>query len=253
MTVRPLRFSIMGFGEGVFDHGAFDALLERHVVPGADGVNRVDYARWRATKADRAALWDYLRALQAARPASLTRDEQFVFWVNLYNAETLRLVVDARPVKSVLWIRPGLLSIGPWKARTLRVDGTALSLDDIENRILRPGFADPRVHYALNCASTGCPSLRPRAWRATGLDADLDAAARAMINRPRAVSVKDGRLVLSRMFKWYRRDFGADDAEVLAHLLVYADPGLAARLKGSSGIGAYVYDWSINDGMGKGR
>ena len=250
MTARPLKFATMGPGEGIFDHGAFDALLEKYVAPDPDSVNRVDYARWRSSETDRVALRDYQRALQALRPASLTRDEQFAFWVNLYNAETVRAVVDARPVRSVLWIRPGLFSVGPWKAKTLAIDGVALSLDDIENRILRPGFADPRVHYALNCASTGCPSLRARAWRAAGLNADLDAAARAMINHPRGVAVKDLRMVLSRIFKWYRHDFGVSDADIIAHLLPYADPDLAAQLKGERRIAGYAYDWSINEVRG---
>jgi hypothetical protein len=210
-------------------------------------VSRVDYAGWKTAASDLKALDDYLRALQSAQPRALRRDEQFVFWINLYNAETLRTVLAAYPVRSMLFIRPGLFSIGPWKRKTLSVDGVRLSLDDIENRILRPGFGDPRLHYALNCASAGCPSLKPRAWRAMNLDEELDQAARAMVNQPRGVAVRDGRLVVSRIFKWYRKDFGANQAEVLAHIARYADPPLASELRRRGKIGGYGYDWGLND------
>ena len=184
--------------------------------------------------------------LQAVGPSTLNRSEQFAFWINLYNAETVRTVLSGYPVRSMLLVRPGLFSIGPWRRKTLCVDGVRLSLDDIENRILRPGFADPRVHYALNCASTGCPSLRATAWRALNLDEELDEAARATINHSRAVRTKNGRLVLSRIFKWYRKDFGKTDEAVLAHIAGYANPPLAAALRDGRKIGGYAYDWSLN-------
>ena len=250
MPKPPLPFSVAGAGDGRFDHTALDDLLNRFVAVDDVGASRVDYAAWRASPADRAALDSYLDSLQAVHPASLTRDEQFVFWVNLYNAETLRVVLAHRPTRSILFIRPTWLSLGPWNARRLRVDGLRLSLSDVENRILRPGFADPRVHYALNCASTGCPTLRPRAWVALNLDAELDAAARAMINRPDHVRLKRGKIVLSRIFKWYRRDFGASDAEVIAHIAAHANDALQDQLACHDEIGGYQYDWSLN---GSGR
>ncbi len=234
-------------GLGAADHSAFDTLLSRYVRYSDDGVNRLDYGAWRASAQDRKALDDYLNLLQGLQPSSLTRAEQFVFWVNLYNAETLRAVIAHRPVNSILLVRPNLLSIGPWRRKALCVDGVRLSLSDIENRILRPGFGDPRLHYALNCASTGCPVLRTRAWTALNLDEELDAAARALINHPRGVAVKRGRLVLSRIFKWYRKDFGGSDADVIGHLERYADPDLRKRLRESAQIGGYQYDWTINE------
>jgi len=128
--------------------------------------------------------------------------------VNLYNAGTLRVVLAAYPVKSILLVRPSLFTIGPWRAKTIHVAGSALSLDDVENAILRPLFGETRVHYALNCGSVGCPNLRHEPWRGATLDADLDAAALAFVNSPRGVRVDRRGLTLSSIYSWYRQDFG---------------------------------------------
>lgn len=232
-------------GSGGVDHTAFGRLLGIYVSRDPDGLNRVDYAAWKAAPTDLADLDGYIDRLQAEDPTRLTRDEQFVFWINLYNAETLRVVLAAYPVRSILFVRPTLFSIGPWQARTLRVNGRRLSLSDIENRILRPGFGDPRVHFALNCASTGCPVLRPVAWTAFNLDAELEAAARDLINSPRGVRFKGGKLVLSTIFKWYRRDFGDTRAQMLDHLATYADAEVANHLRLANPRLRYAYDWSL--------
>ena len=245
MKAALKQFCGAAAGSGGFDHATFSRLLGIYVSRDADGLNRVDYAAWKAAPTDLADLDGYIARLQAESPARLTRDEQFVFWINLYNAETLRVVLAAYPVRSILFIRPGMFSIGPWRARTLRVNGRRLSLSDIENRILRPGFGDPRVHFALNCASTGCPVLRPVAWTAFNLDAELDAAARELINGPRGARVKGGKLVLSTIFKWYRRDFGKTHAQMLDHLATYAEPHVANQLRQANPRLRYAYDWSL--------
>ncbi|MDP2214107.1 DUF547 domain-containing protein [Phenylobacterium sp.] len=226
---------------------AFDRLLARYVRTGKDGINRVDYAVWRAAPADRETLGGYIRTLQAVWPKILSEKQRMAFWINLYNAETLRVVLDAYPVRSIRAIRPTLVSVGPWKAKTLTVDGERLSLDDIENRILRGGFGDPRIHYALNCASLGCPDLMARTWRGDTLAVDLDRAARAYVNHPRGVRITPRGLVLSSIYRWYRTDFGGGDAAILAHLATFADPSLRAVLDSRPGIVGYDYDWSLND------
>lgn len=228
------------------DSAVLDRLLARHVSPSSDGLNRVNYAAWRASAADRAALAGYIRALERTDPAALSRADQMAFWINLYNAETLRVVLDAYPVGSILLIRPTLVSVGPWKAKTLRVAGEAVSLDHIEHGILRPRYRDPRIHYAINCASVGCPNLLTRAWRGETLSQDLDAAARAYINSPRGVRVTPQGLRISSIYKWFREDFGGDEAGVRAHLARFAGPELAAALARSPKIVGYAYDWSLN-------
>lgn len=229
----------------------WDALLERYVSAGADGVNRVDYAAWKASPADRAALDAYIRSIEQTRLSTLSRDEQFATWSNLYNALTVRTILAHYPVRSIRDIRsegaglnPKAL-FGPWLTKVATVEGRRLSLDEIENAILRTQFDDPRVHYALNCASYGCPNLRTRAWRAESLDADLDAAARAYVNHPRGVSVTAQGLRLSSIYEWYAKDFGAP-AELRAHLLRYAAPELAVRIRATERIAGYGYDWSLN-------
>ncbi|MEE8270937.1 MAG: DUF547 domain-containing protein, partial [Alphaproteobacteria bacterium] len=141
------------------DHTAWDAVLARYVSGHPDGINRVAYGS--VTAADRAALDRYLDALSATPIARFNRDQQFAFWVNLYNALTVRVVLDHYPVDSIrdIDISSGLFADGPWGRDLIEVDGTALTLDDIEHRILRPLWRDPRIHYAVSCASLGCPNL----------------------------------------------------------------------------------------------
>jgi hypothetical protein len=123
-----------------------------------------------------------------------------------------------------------------------------MSLDDIEHGALRAEYRDPRIHYAVNCASVGCPNLLDRPWRASTLDADLDAAARAYVNHPRGVAVRpDGTLQVSSLYKWYDEDFGASDAGIIEHLRQNADEPLAAQLAGDVRITADAYDWALND------
>lgn len=231
------------------EHGAWDALLARYVRESADGVNRVDYRRWQAASSDRAALTGYIASLEAARPSTLSRDAQVAYWANLYNALTVRVVLDRYPVASIRDIRSeggGLKGlVGPWQTKVATVEGRRLSLDEIENAILRPAFRDPRVHYALNCVSIGCPNLQREAFRAEALDRQLDAAARAYVNHPRGVRVTPQGLRLSSIYRWYGADFG-DAAGLRAHLLRYADPALAAQLRANPRIAGYGYDWKLN-------
>lgn len=228
------------------DHAAWDKFLASYVVEGRDGgANLVRYGA--VSAADKSSLNAYVAALEAASPASLSRAEAFAYWVNLYNAVTVRLIVDRYPVKSIRSIKSGAISLGPWDLKLITVNGQALSLNDVEHKILRAHFKDNRVHFAVNCASIGCPDLRSRAWTAASLETDLDAAARAYINSPRGVSASGGKVKASSIFKWYAKDFGADDAAVLAYLSKHADPKLKTALAGAKKIHLYAYDWSINE------
>lgn len=232
---------------------ALDDLLKRYVQGHADGVNRVDYARWKASVADVKAVKAYVAAVSALPLSKLPRNEAFAAWANLYNAITLSVVLDRYPVASIRDIKSdGLLDpkayFGPWRTKRVAVEGRLLSLDDIEHEIMRPTFKDPRVHYAVNCASIGCPSLPAKAWSEATLDADLDQAARAFINHRRGVEVlADGGLRVSSIYKWFAEDFGGEDAKVIAHLRKYAAPGLAAQLANAKGIAADQYSWALNE------
>lgn len=232
---------------------AFDALLAKYVKPGADGVNLVDYARWKASARDLSSLNGYISQLAARTPSKMPRNDAFAFWCNLYNAITLKVVLDRYPVASIRDIKSeGLLDpkayIGPWRTKRATIEGRSYSLDDIEHDVLRPAFKDPRAHYAINCAAYGCPNLRAKAWSAATLDADLDAAARDFINHPRAATVlPNNALRVSSIYRWFRADFGGNDAAILAHLRKHAGATLAAALASRPVIAEDGYDWSLND------
>ena len=121
-----------------------------------------------------------------------------------------------------------------------------LSLNDIVHRILPPIWRDPRTHYALNCASIGCPNLQPRAWDASTLETQLEAAAKAFVNHPRGVRVAGDKLWVSSIYVWFKSDFGGSDAGVIAHLKRYAEPALAAKLALVKKINDDGYDWALN-------
>lgn len=228
------------------DHAAWADVLKRHVMARPGAVNLVDYAG--VTPADRDRLRRYVDAMAAVRIDAYARPEQFAYWVNLYNALTVDIVLDHWPVDSIrdIDISPGWFADGPWGKEVIEVMGKPLTLDDIEHRILRPIWRDPRVHYAVNCASIGCPDLRPEPFRGERLDPQLDAAARAYVNHPRGAQVREGRLVVSSIYEWFKADFGGDDASVIAHLKRYAAPELRAKLATVDRIADDRYDWSIN-------
>lgn len=229
------------------DHAAFGKLLAAYVRPGPDGVNRVAYAAFKAK--DHRALRAYLGGLQRVAVTKLNRAEQFAYWVNLYNAATLDVVLAHYPVASIrdIAISPGLFAKGPWGKKIVRVEGTELSLDDIEHKILRPLWRDPRIHYTVNCASVGCPDLARVPYTAAKLEAMLDAAARTYVNHPRGAAVRNGSVVASSIYKWYGKDFGDGDRAILEHIRRYAAPALAQALATAERIGNYDYDWRLND------
>ena len=228
------------------DHRAWDAWLARYLVRDPDGINRVGYGA--VTADDRATLDRYVAALAAERIGVYARPEQMTYWINLYNALTVQVVLARFPVASIMDIKisPGLFTPGPWGKKLVAVESEMLSLDDIEHRILRPIWRDPRIHYVVNCASIGCPNLAPRAYTAARLEAMLDEAARDYVNHPRGAAIVDGKLMLSRIYDWYRDDFGTSDAGVIQHLARYAGDDLASKLRGFNRISDYRYDWGLN-------
>jgi len=228
------------------DHAAFDAFLETYRVVGPEGVALIRYGA--VSTEDARALDRYLRGLEATAVSALNRDEQFAYWVNLYNAATIDLILDHYPLDSILDVPiGGLFSFGPWGEEILEVEGEAISLDDIEHRILRPIWRDARIHYAVNCASIGCPNIAPTAFTAQRIEEMLDAGARAYVNHPRAARVTDGALIVSSIYVWFESDFIREDGGVLAHLRRHADPGLTDSLRGVERIADDAYDWSLND------
>jgi hypothetical protein len=219
------------------DHSLFGALLAEHV---RDGV--VDYAGF---KADEAKLDQYLSTLERVDPESLGRNEQFAFYINAYNAWTIKLILTGYPgVKSIKEL--GSIFQSPWKKNIVTINGKKLSLDDIEHNILRPRFKDPRVHFAINCAAKSCPPLASEPFLGATLDSQLDKVTSDFVNAAGSYRLEADTLWVSSIFKWFSGDFNDDPA---GFCRTYAKGELKKQLdeKGDRIKVKFLdYDWSLN-------
>ena len=225
-------------GAETFPHAALDSALARVLRDG-----RVDYG---ALARDHADLDRYLAACAAARPDEWPREAQIAFWVNAYNARVLDGVIRRPGLKSVLDVRKilGIPTLGFFREQRVTA-GARRSLDDIEHRILRVRYAEPRVHFVLNCASVSCPVLPARALDPATLDGDLDAATRRFLaDTTRNRIDPGGRLRLSAIFKWYAEDFEKAAGSVVAFVARYLPAG--RTIPPGAKIEHLDYDWALN-------
>jgi hypothetical protein len=228
------------------DHSEWDRLLKLYVVKKSDGINRFAYKR--ISKLDRRRLDEYIRDISKTKISKLNRDEQFAFWVNLYNARTVKVILDHPNAESIrdIDISPGFLADGPWGKKMIVVEETTLSLNDIEHGILRPIYKDPYIHYAVNCASISCPNLLPVAFSAKNYRPLLDKAARAYVNHPRGVTIEEGQIKVSSIYVWFAEDFGGETG-VLEHIKKYVErERVRVILHTRKSIAGHSYDWSLN-------
>ncbi|MDE2757351.1 MAG: DUF547 domain-containing protein [Acidobacteriota bacterium] len=230
------------------DHSPWQDILDGYVKPDPQGVNVLDYAALAAGSADTAKLAGYVTRLEGIDPREYRRAEQMAYWINFYNARTVKMVLDSYPVDTIREIHQGDAPMtGPWGDVCANVAGQDLTLDQIEHEILRPIWRDKRIHYAVNCAAYSCPQLMGTAFTAANTESLLEAGARAYVNSARGVDVVDDEfIVLSSIYKWYPEDFGSTEKSVIEHLVHYADGELAAFLKGFEGTVDYDYDWKLN-------
>lgn len=230
----------------VIDHSDWDRILKANIVTDANGLNRFDYGGISA--ADKQALKAYVAKLTSTNVDALNREEQYAYWINAYNAITVDLIVDHYPVKSILKVMGGFIGTGPWDNDVVVIMGEDVSLNDIEHGILRPIWDDPRTHYAINCASVGCPNLATDAWTVGNMEAMLDEAAFTFVNSGRAVQKVSKRgIKVSSIYHWFTEDFGDNDAEVIAHIAQYAKGDLAGQLAKAKKIRGHDYDWALNE------
>jgi hypothetical protein len=219
------------------DNHIYAELLKKYVKNGV-----VDYQGF---KNEEVKLDKYLQVLENINTGSLSRNEQFAFYINAYNAWTIKLVLSGYPgVKSIKDLGGWFSS--PWEKKLCRVDGDLITLDDIENNILRPRFKDPRVHFAINCASKSCPPLRGEPYNGGTLDQQLDDSTQTFINDPKSNRLEDDELYVSKIFYWYGEDFNYD---IIGFFLKYAEADLKKQLERKSGaiqIQYLDYDWSLN-------
>lgn len=229
---------------GKLHHEAWGRFLAAHLEVGE--CNLLRYAE--VSVRGREELEGYISGLAAVPIRSFSRAEQRAFWINLYNAATVRLVLTHYPIASIRGIRSPAepFGSGPWNLRIAIVEGRALTLNDIEHRILRPIWNDARLHYGLNCAARGCPNLQPVAFTAQNTEELLEAGARQFVNGRGVRRTKTG-LILSSLYRWFIEDFGDGRAGLLHHLARYADGPLAAALARAPRIYGYAYDWALND------
>ncbi|GLT18211.1 DUF547 domain-containing protein [Vibrio zhanjiangensis] len=221
----------------VVDHQDWQQLLDQYLVSKGE-YTLFKYASVSAK--DKQVLANYLERLAKTDPLSLNKAQQYAYWVNLYNAITVQLILDNYPVKSITKLG-GLFSFGPWGDEVITINGKTLTLNDIEHRILRPIWNDPRTHYAVNCASLGCPNLQHKAFTADNTESLLEQAAKSFINSDKGVLVNGNGARLSSIYDWFGEDFG-DKPELIKHLSQYR-----ADLGTLDGKISYDYDWSLND------
>lgn len=230
------------------DNAAYQDFLDTYVRTDRNGVNRVAYGR--VSAGDRARLDAYIDTLAGQKVTALARQDQLALWINLYNAKTIAVILENYPVSSIRDIRSGTFSAGPWNRKVVTVEGRSLSLNDIEHGIIRPVFKDARIHYVINCAAVGCPNLGKQAYSGATLSKAMDRAASAFINSPHGVSIaSDGSVTLSKIFNWFRADFGRTEADVLKHVARYANPQVRAALQAPRSV-EYEYDWALNSSAG---
>ena len=229
------------------DHGRWEVLLLKFIRPGADGIHRIAYGLMR--NGGHSALKEYLKGLSKIQITRYRRDEQMAFWINLYNALTVNLVLDHYPIPSLrkLEQQTAASDQGPWDRKLIIVEDVSLSLNDIEKHILKPIWKDIRIHYALSCGAIGCPNLQPVPYSGALLDQQLSEVAIAYVNDKRCIAIDKGKLRVSSLYRWNIQDFGGSDQGIIHHLMAYANPDLAMTLQKFDRIHGDRFDWRLND------
>jgi hypothetical protein len=223
-------------------HAEWDFILKKYVLEG-----KVNYNKIISTPADLKRLNDYLTTLGTAEVSLLTRDERLAFWINAYNAFTVKLILNHYPLKSIKDIK------NPWKQKLWYAGGEKLSLDDIEHIKLRKEFREPRIHFAIVCASIGCPELYPEAFEKDKIEQMLNLITRNFFAEHRNFQLKaSGKMTtiyLNRIFKWFKNDFGKDDKQMVEFIFPYVQKQDRDLIKVSDDVTIkYLnYDWSLND------
>lgn len=227
-------------------HQQWQKFLDNNVITNEEQINLINYAH--VTTKDRTLLQQYLKNMSEVKIDRYNRREQLAYWLNLYNALTVQTVANYYPIATIreISISPGLFSIGPWGAHLINVKKIPLSLDDINNRIIRPIWNDQRTLYALNNSTMGAANINKQAFSANNLDAQLNKAAITYINSLRGVQVIEGRLIISKIYDWYEGDFGGTKQDVIQHITFFAQEPLLSQLKHINTIDSYMYNWHLN-------
>ncbi len=220
-------------------HHGWDTILKKHVSNGLVHYRNIGKKQHLLDK--------YLDKLAKVDISSFSRQEKLALWINAYNAFTVKLILKNYPVKSIRKISR------PWKQKVWKAAGQVVSLDHIEHEILRKQIKEPRIHFAIVCASIGCPDLVPFAFRAEKVNQQLDEVARGFFGSSKHFRVeKNGDravIYISKIFSWFGEDFGKNKEEKVAFILPYLEKTTAEKLKtaGSVKFKYLGYDWNLNE------
>ncbi len=211
----------------------FNNLLQSHV----DAKGNVDYKSLKANESQLDAFLNYLSNTKPQDDWSANKEK--AFWINAYNAYTIKLILENYPIKSIMDIKKKGKSA--WKYSFAKVGGTTYTLDHIEHEILRKKFKDPRIHVGVNCASGSCPKLANLAFTENNIESELERLMKEFINDPNRNKLTNKKVQISEIFNWFRDDFTADGT-VIDYINKYADVKVHKRAK----IKHLPYDWSLN-------
>lgn len=225
------------------DHSPYDQLLKKYV----DDRGMVDYRAWKASTSAQKQLDSYIDSLSRSTPAKASKNDQLAFWINAYNAITIKGILREYPTSSIRNHTAKLWGYNIWKNLKLRFAGKELSLDDIEHELLRK-MNEPRIHFAIVCASIGCPKLRNEAYVSDKLDSQLSDNAKAFFADREKFKHSGSQFEVSPILKWFAEDFGDGQAELLKTIRPYL-PAKAQKAVENGGVRiSYLsYDWDLND------
>lgn len=210
------------------------------------GISRFDYDG--VSDSDLEKLREYLSYLQRLDPRQFNKAEAKAYWINLYNAAVVELLVDASKsdtVNSIRELRSGVFAAGPWRRKIFNVTLQDMTLDDIQHGVIRPIWRDHRTHYVLTKGSLGGANMPKTAFNKDNTEALLAAAEEEYLSHPRAVRLNAGDLILSSVFEWYAADFAADNALFLEYLRNNAPANVASPLNAIDET-RFEYDWDLN-------
>lgn len=233
---------VNAFAEFDHNHNKWDNILRTYTLKREKQV----YFDYKGLKKNKAVLDSYLQQLEKLSQEEFTKfseDEKLSFWINAYNAYTIQIILKHYPVKSIREIKSGFFSIGPWKISFINLLNKKMSLDDIEHGIIRKQFAEPRIHFAVNCASIGCPSLLQNAFTAKNLEEQLNYAAKNFLTNTKKNYVNNKTLYLSKIFDWYGEDFDKKYGGYIHYIIQ------SLGLKSSDYVVKFnEYNWQLNEG-----
>lgn len=239
-ALLPVRTYTMATAGPVVDHSSYDRLLKKYVTD----KGLVNY---KGFKADEKEFNQYLALLSKNPPAaSWSKNEQMAYWINAYNAYTIRLILNYYPVKSIKDIGSSIqipFVTTPWAAKFFSIGGEKMSLDNIEHGTLRKKYDDPRIHFALVCASMSCARLRNEAYTAAKLESQLDDQGRDFVNNPAKNKVGKETAQLSKYFDWYKGDWTKNGQSVAKWVNRYS----TTKMDENARITYLDYNWKLNE------